>query len=173
VNGSDLVPDFLRLVPGRGRRYFLLGASPEAIDRAAQRATRAFPAWTLAGYHHGYVDLATSGPVVERIHAARPDLLLVGMGNPKQERWIQHHRQRLEVPLCIAVGGLFDYWAGDLRRAPAWLRRCGFEWVHLMLRQPRKIPRYLLGNPAFLMRVARSRWLDRDAEPLIDRGLGA
>jgi N-acetylglucosaminyldiphosphoundecaprenol N-acetyl-beta-D-mannosaminyltransferase len=172
VNGTDLVPRFLRLVPGRGRRYYLLGAARGAIGRAAAHASRAFPGWTLAGYHHGYLEPGDAPSLVARIRAARPDLLLVGMGNPRQERWIREHRDRLEVPLAIAVGGLFDYWAGDLRRAPEWLRRSGFEWLHLMLHQPRKVPRYLLGNPAFLLRVARSRWLDRDAAPLVDRGLG-
>jgi N-acetylglucosaminyldiphosphoundecaprenol N-acetyl-beta-D-mannosaminyltransferase len=172
VNGTDLVPLFLRVVPGRGRRYFMLGSSPEAIGRAAEHARAAFPGWTLAGCHHGYLDATSSAAVVDQIRAARPDLLLVGMGNPRQERWIHRHRDRLEVPLCIAIGGLFDYWAGDLQRAPTWLRRTGFEWVHLMLHQPRKLSRYLIGNPAFLMRVARRRWLERGVDPLIDRGLG-
>jgi N-acetylglucosaminyldiphosphoundecaprenol N-acetyl-beta-D-mannosaminyltransferase len=168
VNGTDLVPQFLRAGSGTRRRLFLLGASPEAIPRAARHVERAFPAWTLVGYHHGYVDLADSGRVVEQVNAAHPDLLLVGMGNPRQERWIQRYQEQLEVSLCISVGGLFDYWAGDLDRAPAWLRRWGLEWVHLMLRQPRKVPRYLLGNPAFLLRVV---WAGQVADSASEREL--
>jgi len=61
------------------------------------------------------------------------------------------------VPVGMGVGGLFDYWAGDLRRASPWVRRIGFEWLHLMRSQPRKIPRYMLGNPLFLYRVLRNR----------------
>ena len=79
------------------------------------------------------------------------------MGNPAQERWIAAHRDRIRVPVCLAIGGLFAYWSGDLDRAPTWLRRIGFEWVHLLVRQPRKSGRYILGNPLFLARVAARR----------------
>ena len=114
----------------------------------------AFPKWELAGYHHGYVDVEDCDAVISGINAADADLLLVGMGNPKQELWIHENRKRLNVQVCMGVGGLFDYWAGDLTRAPAWMRRLGIEWIHLMLRQPRKLHRYLVGGPQFLLRVA-------------------
>jgi N-acetylglucosaminyldiphosphoundecaprenol N-acetyl-beta-D-mannosaminyltransferase len=81
--------------------------------------------------------------------------LLVGMGNPLQERWIHDHEAALDVPVMMAVGGLFDHWAGNLRRAPAFVRRLGFEWLQLLLQQPHKFPRYALGNPMFLARTAR------------------
>jgi N-acetylglucosaminyldiphosphoundecaprenol N-acetyl-beta-D-mannosaminyltransferase len=89
-------------------------------------------------------------------------VLLVGMGNPKQEQWIDAHRARLNVPLCLAIGGLFDYWVGDLIRAPGWIRRMGYEWLHILVSQPHKARRYLIGNPKFLLRVARSRLLPSD-----------
>jgi N-acetylglucosaminyldiphosphoundecaprenol N-acetyl-beta-D-mannosaminyltransferase len=164
VNGTDLVPRLLGSSAAAHRRYYLLGASADAIARAAEHARRAFADWTLVGHHDGYVEPSAAAAVIEAINAAAPDLLLVGMGNPRQERWVHLHRARLEVPLVVAVGGLFDYWAGDLVRAPQWMRRIGFEWLHLMLRQPRKVPRYLLGNPAFLLRVVRCR-LSQDAAP--------
>ena len=159
VNGTDLVPRLLAHPATPGRRVYLLGASPQASERAADHVRRAFPSWTLVGHLHGYVGEAESAAVIDAINLAHPDLLLVGMGNPKQERWIHLHQSQLKVPVCIAVGGLFDYWAGDLVRAPTWMRRIGFEWLHLMLRQPRKVPRYLLGNPAFLCRVSYRRLL--------------
>lgn len=157
VNGTDLVPELFRSLAWRGLRYYLLGAHPAAIGRAAEHAARTFSGWTLAGHHHGYVRPDASGDVIEAIHAARPDLLLIGMGNPRQEQWIAEHRGRLHVPLAICVGGLFDYWAGDLDRAPRWMRRLGVEWVHLLRRQPRKAGRYLLGNPLFLGRALAQR----------------
>lgn len=159
VNGTDLVPALFAALRDRGFRYYLLGASAEAIERAAAHAREAFPGWQLAGYHHGYLDDESSLPVIDAINAAQPHLLLVGMGNPKQERWLAQHRDRLDVRVCMGTGGLFDYWAGDLDRAPAWVRRLGAEWVHLLLRQPRKLRRYLLGNPLFLWRLVRVRWL--------------
>lgn len=157
VNGTDLVPALL----GRdlGLRFYMLGAAPDAIERAAAHARRVFPGWQLVGHHHGYVPVDDCAAVVEKINASSPDLLLVGMGNPKQEHWIHAHRHELAVPLCLGIGGLFDYWAGDLERAPSWLRRFGFEWLHLLIAQPRKFRRYVLGNPLFLLRLARERWL--------------
>lgn len=162
VNGTDLVPRLLS--QPHGFRYFLLGASAEAIERAAAHAREAFPGWELVGHHHGYVPVTGCDELVRRINASRPHLLLVGMGNPKQELWIHAHRSALRVPLCMAIGGLFTYWSGDLRRAPRWMRRLGCEWLHLLLAQPRKFRRYVLGNPLFLLRLLRERWRGPRAE---------
>jgi N-acetylglucosaminyldiphosphoundecaprenol N-acetyl-beta-D-mannosaminyltransferase len=154
--GTDLVPQWLRTTADRGYRYFLVGGEEPIIARAAAVAARNFPGWIQAGYHHGYLDdPQQAARAISQIHRARPDVLLVGMGNPRQECWIQRYRQQLEVPLCIGVGGLFHYWAGDLHRAPAWLRRCGAEWLGILLQQPHKARRYLLGNPLFLWRILR------------------
>jgi N-acetylglucosaminyldiphosphoundecaprenol N-acetyl-beta-D-mannosaminyltransferase len=162
VNGTDLVPLLFAALANRGLRYYLLGNTPERIERAADHARRAFPGWTLAGWHHGYLDGVDPQSVIDGINASGADLLLVGMGNPKQEQWIDANRSRLQVPLSMAVGGLLDYWVGDLVRAPDWVRRIGHEWLHLLIRQPHKARRYLVGNPKFLLRVARSRLLSLD-----------
>jgi N-acetylglucosaminyldiphosphoundecaprenol N-acetyl-beta-D-mannosaminyltransferase len=167
VNGTDLVPLMFSRWADRGLRYFLLGNTPERIAQAAERAQSSFPGWELAGCHHGYLGEDDHAAVIEKINASGAHLLLVGMGNPKQERWIHDHLSQLKVPLCLATGGLFDYWVGDLKRAPKWVRRFGFEWLHLLLCQPHKAGRYLIGNPKFLLRVLRS-WLlgqDRKVRP--------
>jgi N-acetylglucosaminyldiphosphoundecaprenol N-acetyl-beta-D-mannosaminyltransferase len=159
VNGTDLVPSLLGQSAGCGRRYFLLGADEESIRRAAKHAAETFPDWTLAGFHHGYLNTPElDAQAVDRIRQARPDVLLVGMGNPLQELWIHAHRDRIGVPVCLGVGGLFQYWAGTIRRAPRWLRGRGFEWLGILLQQPEKARRYLLGNPLFLARIARDAW---------------
>jgi N-acetylglucosaminyldiphosphoundecaprenol N-acetyl-beta-D-mannosaminyltransferase len=157
--GTDLVPAMFRRTAGRGYSYFLLGADRDTIGRAANFTAEAFPGWTLAGHHHGYVaDSKASTEAIARINAARPDVLLVGMGNPRQERWIHEHLAELRVPVCMGIGGLFDLWGGDVTRAPAWLRRIGHEWIWRLLQQPRdKARRYLLGNPLFLARILRER----------------
>ena len=157
VNGTDLTPAILGRASDPPRGCFLLGATEDAIPRAAAEVQRLFPGWRVVGHHHGYVPVVGCGDVIDRIDASGADLLLVGMGNPKQETWIHENAGRLgRVRLCMAVGGLFDYWAGDLDRAPAWMRSLGIEWLHLMLRQPRKVHRYLVGGPQYLLRVARS-----------------
>jgi len=151
--GTDLMPRFFEETRDRGHRCFLLGGSPETADRAAAWIARSHPGTTLAGFRHGY---DADGPeVIDQINRARPDILLVGMGNPLQERWIDRHRDRLEVPVSVGVGGLFDHWAGNLRRAPLWVRRLGMEWAQILLQQPRKTRRYLVGNPAFVWRALR------------------
>ncbi len=157
LNGTDLLPLFFDHTADRGLRYYLLGATEETIARAVAHVQEQHPGWTHAGHHHGYVFDGPIDPVLEDIAEARPDMLLVGMGNPLQERWIHDHRDRLDVPLVIGVGGLFDHWAGNLTRAPAWVRAAGFEWAQLLLQQPKKARRYLVGNPLYLYRVARER----------------
>lgn len=155
LNGTDLTPALFDATAGRGFRYFLLGSHPHVVERAAARCRARFAGWELAGYHHGYVLDEPIEPVLEMIARAEPHLLLVGMGNPLQERWIHDHRDRLGVPLVAGIGGLIDRWAGDLERAPMWMRRAGIEWVHTLTQQPKKARRYLIGNPLYLARVAR------------------
>lgn len=159
--GTDLVPNFLRATAGRGYRCFLLGADAESIERAAEYFRRNFPGWTLAGYHHGYMTAENISSVIGAINQAEPELLLVGMGNPLQEAWIDAHASDINVGISIGVGGLFDHWAGNLRRAAPWVRRIGFEWFQLLLQQPRKSRRYLIGNGVFLWRIVRTRASDR------------
>jgi N-acetylglucosaminyldiphosphoundecaprenol N-acetyl-beta-D-mannosaminyltransferase len=157
VNGTDLVPELLASTPGR--RYFLLGSDDETIQRAAAMAEIRFPNWTQVGFHHGFLnDASLREEAIPRIDAAGPDLLLVGMGNPRQECWIHEHLEQLRVPVCMGVGGLFDFWAGNVSRAPRWLRRLGHEWLWRLFQQPAdKSRRYLVGNPLFLLRA----WADR------------
>lgn len=152
--GTDLIPEFMRAMSGRGFRYYLLGANPETIEKAAHFAIHQFPGWDLVGFHSGYLTSDTKIRVMEDIRTTRPDMLLVGMGQPKQERFLFDHRDSLSVPLCVGVGGLFDHWGGNLQRAAPWIRQLGFEWAQLLLQQPHKARRYLIGNPKFLGRIA-------------------
>lgn len=153
--GTDLLPQFFTATRGKGYSCFLLGATPETVVRAAGRLREDFPYLEIAGYHHGYVQGDRAPAAVEMVNASQPDLLLVAMGNPLQEQWIHDHQHRLRVPVVIGVGGLFDHWAGNLHRAPQWVRRAGIEWVQILLQQPHKWRRYLLGNPKFVYRALR------------------
>lgn len=157
--GTDFVPELFQTTAGRGYSYFMLGADARTISTAADYAARAFPGWRLAGWRHGYlVEEPERSAALAEINTARPDVLLVGMGNPIQEQWIRQWLPRLDVGLCLGIGGLFDYWAGNVSRAPRWLRRLGHEWMWRLLQQPRlKASRYLVGNPLFIARVLRER----------------
>src|SRR6185369_3033836 len=148
--GTDLMPFFFVNTMDRRYRYFLLGARGDVVERAAEYLVRQFPGLCIVGYHHGHYDQDEHDGVLERINAARPEVLLVGMGNPIQECWIHDNRPRLtKVRLAVGVGGLFDHWGGVLKRAPRWVRRNGFEWAQLMLQQPHKWRRYLWGIRSF------------------------
>lgn len=164
--GTDFTPFFFQSAANRGYSYFMLGSDESTIARAAEYARQKFPGWRLSGCHHGYVKATKlSAAVIEQINAAQPDVLLVGMGNPRQEQWIHQYQAKLSVPICMAIGGLFDYWAGNLSRAPHWLRSLGHEWIWRLYQQPGdKARRYLLGNPSFLARVLSEHWTGRTPE---------
>ncbi len=163
LNGTDLIPSLMRATAGRGYRYFLLGADQDTIGRAADYALRQFPGWEQVGCHHGYLhDRNANAEAIKHVHRARPDVLLVGMGNPIQEQWVRRHQSELNVPVCMAIGGLFDFWAENVSRAPRWLRKLGHEWIWRIVQRPGdKWRRYLLGNPLFLARVLRERLRQR------------
>ena len=152
--GTDLVPALMRAHLAERWRYFLLGGTAGTVVRAAARIQLAIPGLCIAGHHDGYI-AGREPEVIQIINRSRADVLLVAMGNPLQERWIEAHRARLRVPLCVGVGGLFDHWAGNLRRAPRWMRRVGAEWTQILMQQPHKWRRYVIGNPVFIWRVLR------------------
>jgi len=159
--GTDLVPLFMTTTRDAAYRYFLLGGTPPIVHAAVTGVGRAYPGVQIAGYHHGHFGHAENADVVRTINAARPDVLLVAMGNPRQELWIHENRAQLRVGLCLGVGGLVDHWGGSLKRAPLWVRRFGFEWLQILLQQPYKWRRYLIGNPQYLVRVTRALAVDR------------
>lgn len=158
LNGTDVIPALLQAAPAL--RIYLLGGD-EAVNAAAAEAVRKdHPNVTVVGRYHGYFDLSDSSEVIGRINAADPDVLLVGFGNPLQESWIYRNRGALQAPLVAGVGGLFGFWAGTRTRAAGFTRRIGMEWFDILIREPHKARRYLLGNPVFLFRALRSRRRD-------------
>ncbi len=158
LNGTDFVPALIRRVPGL--RVYLLGAEEEVVGKAASSFPALFPEAELVGWRDGYFDHAQPDEVIAAINASRPDLVLVGFGNPLQERFIERNRARIDAPLVAGVGGLFGFWAGSRRRAPSAWRRAGMEWLHILMTERGKTQRYLMGNPAFLVRMLL--WLPHD-----------
>lgn len=156
VSGIDLAEAlFRRCARGGalcGARLFFLGAAPGVAEAAAGRARSAHPGLVVAGAHHGYFALAEDEPVVAAVRAAKPDILLVGMGSPRQEKWAFGNLARLGVPACITVGGAFDVLSGAVGRAPGWVRARSLEWLYRIARDPRRWRRGL-ALPAFLCRV--------------------
>jgi len=160
LNGTDLIPRLLTETAGQGFTYYLLGSDERNLQGAVDFATVNYPGWKLVGQHHGFVQGDRALPVIDAINRVRPHLLLVGMGNPLQERWLHTHRDALQVRVSMGVGGLIDRWAGTLVRAAPWIRALGFEWLDILRRQPHKWQRYILGNPKFLASMVRLRGSD-------------
>lgn len=156
LNGTDLTPALLAALPA-GRRVFLLGARAEVLAQAAQVFARRWPHLVLAGTRDGFFSPQAQAGVVAEVAATRPDVVLVAMGNGRQERMALALRDA-GVPSSWAVGALFDFWAQVHPRAPGWMRAAGLEWVFRLLREPARLwRRYLLGNPLFVARVLRER----------------
>lgn len=168
--GTDLVPNLFLQTANRGYSYYMLGSNQATVDKAADYSQRHFPGWRLAGKHHGYLkqksDLLNA---LDDIDRTNPDVVLVGMGNPLQEEFVKRHLHDFNTRVCLAIGGLFDYWAENVSRAPGWIRRAGYEWVWRLYQQPYdKASRYLLGNPMFLYRILAEKLSGR-LKPVIEQ----
>lgn len=168
VTGVDLVPRLADLSARKGYKIFLLGAKPGVAERAARVLEANHPGVRIAGtYAPAEANLVRMDhtEILNRIHAVRPDILLVAFGNPKQEKWIWMHRKRLGVPLALGVGGSFDILVGETHRAPRWVQKCGLEWFVRMIQEPARLaPRYcrdLLGLGRHLPMALLSAWIQK------------
>ena len=153
MTGSDLVPDLARLFAVEGLSFYVLGGDEPALTEALDILRTANPGLRIAGTDTSRVPLE-EGPsaeaVLSRINAARPDLLFVALGNPKQEIWAARFASRLRVPVLVGVGGSFNFISGHVRRAPHWMQRTGLEWVWRLAVEPRRLwRRYAYGLVKF------------------------
>ncbi len=162
---TDIWPRLCPLAVARGYRYFFLGGEPGLAERARDRALKEYPGLQIVGTYHGYFDLDDDGPVA-RINAAAPHILWVGMGEPRQALWVETWRQHLQAQLILTCGGMFKIVAGELERVPHKWRQRGWEWLYRLWQEPATWRRYLLGLPAFGLRVLASRFLKPGGVPL-------
>lgn len=155
LNGTELIPALLDRAEA-GTRVFLLGARPEVVTRARDVLAERYPDADFVGVHDGYFGAEDEPSVIDAIAAARPDIVLVAMGHPRQVEVIARHLDDARLPRTnwFAVGGLLDYYGGTLERAPAWMIRARLEWLHLMIANPTKIRRYVIGIPRFVVAAA-------------------
>jgi len=156
--GADLMAGFLELAQQEGFRSYFFGSSPENLADLADRTKVLYPRHKLAGaYSPPFrpVSPEEDERIVGHINRARPDVLWVSLGLPKQEYWIAEHRHRLQVPVIIGVGAAFDFLSGRVKRCPEWLGTCGLEWAFRLAIEPRRLwRRSLVDGPRFLWHVA-------------------
>lgn len=163
IPGSELCPAILRGAERLGRlKVFLLGAAPGVAEKAALAIHKAWPWVDVVGTYspvYGFSSGAADSDVaIERINAANPDLLIIGLGAPKQEVWIHQVCSRLKVGVAICAGATIDFLAGQKARAPRWCQNMGLEWLHRAMSEPRRlVPRYWHDLRAF-PRIVYQEW---------------
>ena len=143
VAGSDLVPAILGAPHERVVRVFLLGAAPGVADSAAANIQTRWPGIEVVGTYSpplGFEsDSAENERILELIAIAEPDLLVIGLGAPKQELWVHKHLRQIPAKVAVCAGATIDFLAGEKHRAPKWMRRVGLEWFHRMITEPRRM----------------------------------
>lgn len=154
VPGADFAEKLMARMAESSGSVYLLGARPGVAELAGKRLSEKYPGLRIAGTSDGY--FRDDGPVIEKINAARPDLLLVCLGAPRQEKWMMTCRDRLAVPLMAGLGGSLDVYAGVVRRAPERWQRLNLEWLYRLIKQPSRIGR-MMKLPLFLLCVMGQR----------------
>ena len=151
-----------------GLLLYFLGSTKTVVDAAAENLRQRYPGLKIIGRWHGHFELGQGEEdrIINDIRALKPDLLIVGMGAPRQELWAALHREQLQVPAVWCVGAMFEYFANSRARAPRWMRDRGLEWLFRLALEPLRLwRRYLIGNLEFLWRVRGAlRDAGRDAE---------
>jgi N-acetylglucosaminyldiphosphoundecaprenol N-acetyl-beta-D-mannosaminyltransferase len=155
VAGVDMMAKLLEEASAHGLRVYFLGARREVVEELVRRCAREFPHLVVAGFRDGYFGREAHADVIEDIRRAAPHMLFVGMPTPFKEIWCERHREALDVPVIMGVGGSFDVLAGYVRRAPPLLQALGLEWCWRLLMEPRKMwKRYLVTNAQYLWLAA-------------------
>lgn len=158
VCGPELMLRCLDHGRSQGWKHFFLGGKETVLNDLVGNMRSRFPGVNIVGWHSPPFRPLSSDEdktLVDQINQCRPDFLWVGLGAPKQEKWIEAHLTKINVPLQIGVGAAFDFHSGHVKRAPVWMQRTGFEWLYRMLQDRRLIKRYFSTNPVFLLLFLR------------------
>ena len=155
VAGYDLMSELLNIAEMKGKKVYLLGAKDGTLEKTYQNIKKKFPELNIVGRHHGYIDISDE-ELVQSIVELQPDLIFVALGFPKQEYWIERHIDKFQKGLFMGVGGSFDVWAGEVKRAPEVWIKLNLEWLYRLIKQPTRFKRMLV-LPQFLFKVMLKR----------------
>lgn len=160
VSGSDLLPELGYELERRRYRLFFLGAAEGVAEAARDNLLHQYPALNIVGCYspsYGFEENEEENQhILQLLKDARPDIVLVGVGAPKQEKWINRYCKEYGAPLSIGVGATFDFLAGKVKRAPRWMQRAGLEWCWRLIQEPRRLwRRYLVEDIQFLRMLMR------------------
>lgn len=154
IPGIDFIQKLFGRLRNTSKSVFLFGAKPGVAEAAAENLKKTYPGLIIAGTADGY--FKDDAVPLEKINSAKPDLLLVCLGCPKQEKWMYNNRDKLDVKLMAGLGGSLDVFAGTVKRAPEGFRKLGLEWFYRLIKEPRRIGR-MMKLPAFLFAAIGQR----------------
>ena len=157
VAGFDLISLLFKEMAAEDINFYFLGGKPGVVDRAVANLKNDYPELTISGYHHGYLDRENQQQVIEEINQKNIDLLLVGMGVPLQEKFLDNNLKKLNIGAAITVGGSFDVLAGEVERAPLWMQKAALEWFYRLLQEPSRFGR-MLALPKFIYLVIKAQF---------------
>lgn len=164
VTGVDLSMRILDIANEKGNSLFLVGGKPGVANKAAENIEREYPNINVVGHHHGYFKGIHTGykshveeiEVIDKINKSKPDIVFVGFGAPKQEKWIEEYKDKLNCKVIIGNGGTVDILAGTVKKTPDIYQRLGLEWLYRLLKNPKRIKRQMV-LPLFALIVLFSR----------------
>lgn len=162
VSGSDFFVSFCEMAARRGYRLYFMGAMPGVAAKAAEVLTARYPGLQVVGTYSPSFGFEKNEDecrfIVNKLKELKPDVLFIGLGSPKQEKWTHRWMGEHGVPLSIGVGISFDYVAGTVKRAPGWMQRAGLEWSWRLAMEPRRLwRRYLVNDPVFFKYVLEQK----------------
>ncbi len=154
VTGADLSTELLKISKAEGWPVYFLGGAPGVAQKAADTFMKNHGDFLLVGCHDGYFDEKEEKKIIAQIKESGAKLLLVGLGVPKQEKWLYRHKDELGPVLAMGIGGVFDVMSGNLKRAPLWMQRNRLEWAYRLYLQPSRIGR-MMAIPRFMNAVKK------------------
>ncbi|RHP34971.1 WecB/TagA/CpsF family glycosyltransferase [Lachnotalea sp. AF33-28] len=161
IAGPDFMHKLFILSIKRGYSHFFYGSSPETLEKLRSRLSERYPGLKIAGmFSPPFCEMSPEEDkiITDNINSFRADIIWVGLGAPKQEIWMSHHRGKLHG-LMIGVGAGFDYFAGNIKRAPAWMQACSLEWLYRLCQEPKRLfKRYLYTNTKFLWLLVKDKF---------------
>lgn len=154
--GIEVMKNIIEIATKEGKGIYLLGAKEEVLNKCIDNLKKTYPAIKILGSHNGYFDLDNCTEIVNDIKDKAPWAIFVAMGCPRQEQFIEEHILELPCKIYMGVGGSFDVFAGNVKRAPKWMLKLGLEWLYRVAKEPWRIKR-LSAIPQFLWRVIRGK----------------
>lgn len=158
VSGSDLFPEVCRLASNKSYKVFLLGAAEGVAKKAAENLCSKFKGLNIVGVYspsYGFENKEDEiDKIIDMINECKPDILAVGVGAPKQEKFIYKYKDRLNVPISLAIGASIDFEAGNVKRAPRWMQKSGLEWFYRLCKEPKRMFKRYIVDDIKILKIA-------------------